>query len=91
MTGRNIFETFGLPSESDSDSDSSDFVPDDGHVESSSEDAPEEDDMDYDGRDGTQWKTRPFPQGRTGAHNIIRGPVRKVMNADHLTDEVSIF
>ena len=91
MAGRNIFETFGFASESDSDSDSSDSVPDDGHVDSSSEDAPEEDDVDYEGRDGTQWKTRPFPQGRTGAHNIIREPVRKVLNADHLMDEVSIF
>ena len=44
----------------------------------------------FEAKDG-KWQDKPFPQGRVPRHNILRVPVHKILNMDHIGDELSMF
>ncbi len=89
-------ELDGLTSDSGSDSE---FVPhdDDSDSSTSSDTSEEEADLSgvaegfYCGKDGTQWAFQPPQSSRVPQRNILRGPLKRVVYADHVTEEVHAF
>ena len=103
MTHRNLFDTFGGGTDvagkddtSSSDNDS-DYVQPMETESSSSElsEAPDDDPMEEESllvsKDGTEWTLIPPSRARARARNIIKGPVSKVVYADHVIDKTTMF
>ena len=69
-----------LDTESTEEPDSGDDNDAESHGHDSASDGPKT----YKGKDGSSWSATPPPTSRVPARNIIRGPVEKVLHADHV-------
>ena len=59
--------------------------------DSEQEDQPVGNDDVFEGKDATRWNRHPPPIGRVAARNLLRGPVQKVVHADHIFYETEMF